>query len=312
MGQLTYYLLVVADTPGIYVEILICADPDEIWRRTQIPDLHERWDLRFTAIDYLPRRSEDEPQRFVYSTRIGFGLRIEGRGESIGGSDDTTGLRTSSLKFWSSDAKSLIEEGSGYWQYLPTPDGLRFLTWYDYRTRFGPVGRVVDRLLFRRLIGWATAWSFDRLRLWIDRGIPPETSTRMTLIHAFARFGIAFTWLWQGLVPKLMFASVDERAMVAAAGLPLGLVPAFGALELLFAAATLCFWRWRSFFLLNVLAMVGALLAVAFESPSYLLAAFNPVTLNVGMVLLSIIGYISAVDLPSASRCLRRAPKKAL
>jgi len=178
------YLLVVADDPGIYVEILICADADEIWRRTQIPDLHERWDLRFTAIEYLPRRSEDEPQRFVYSTRIGFGLSIEGEGESTGTREDATGARTSALKFWSSDAKSLIEEGSGYWQYLPIIDGVRFLTWYDYRARFGHVGRLVDRLLFRRLIGWATAWSFDRLRLWIDRGIPPETSMRMTLIHA--------------------------------------------------------------------------------------------------------------------------------
>ena len=311
-GLAKCYLLVVADDPGIYVEILICADADEIWRRTQIPDLHERWDLRFTAIEYLPRRSEDEPQRFVYSTRIGFGLSIEGEGESTGTREDATGARTSALKFWSSDAKSLIEEGSGYWQYLPIIDGVRFLTWYDYRTRFGHVGRLVDRLLFRRLIGWATAWSFDRLRLWIDRGIPPETSMRMTLIHAFARFGIAFTWLWQGLVPKLMFTSVDERAMIAAAGLPLGLVPAFGVLELVFAAVTLCFWRWRLFFLLNVLAMLGALIAVALRSPSYLVAAFNPVTLNVGMVLLSIIGYISAADLPSGSRCLRSAPKKAL
>ena len=300
----------VADHQGIYVEILICAGADEIWRRTQIPDLHERWDLRFTTIDYLPRRSEAEPQRFVYSTRIGFGLRIEGEGESTGAREDLTGLRTSALKFWSSDTKSLIEEGSGYWQYVPTTDGVRFLTWYDYRTRFGPVGRVIDRLLFRRLISWATAWSFDRLRLWIDRGIPPETSMRMTAIHAFARFGIAFIWLWQGLVPKLLFASVDERAMVAAAGLPLGFVPLFGALELVFAAAALCFWRWRSFFLLNALAMVGALLAVTFESPSYLVAAFNPVTLNLGMVLLSIIGYISAADLPSASCCFRNAPEK--
>ena len=300
----------VADAQGIYVEILICADADEIWRRTQIPDLHERWDLRFTTIAYLPRPSEDEPQRFVYSTRIGFGLRIEGEGESTGTREEVTGLRTSALKFWSSDVKSLIEEGSGYWQYVPTTDGVRFLTWYDYRTRFGPVGRVIDRLVFRRLIGWATAWSFDRLRLWIDRGVPPETSMRITLIHALARFGIAFTWLWQGLVPKLLFASVDERAMVAAAGLPLGLVPAFGALELVFAAVTLCFWRWRSFFLLNALAMVGALLAVVFESPYYLVAAFNPVTLNLGMILLSIIGYVSAADLPSASRCLRSAPKK--
>jgi len=36
-----------------------------------VPDLHERWDLRFTAIDYIPKHSQDEPQRFHYSTRIG-------------------------------------------------------------------------------------------------------------------------------------------------------------------------------------------------------------------------------------------------
>jgi hypothetical protein len=204
----------------------------------------------------------------------------------------------------------LIEEGSGYWKYVPTAGGVRFLTWYNYRTRFGAAGRLIDRLLFRRLIGWATAWSFDRLRLWIDRGVPPEISMRIALIHAFARLGIAFTWLWQGLVPKLMFASVDEQSMIAAAGLPLRLLPAIGALELVFAAATLFFWRWRSLFLLNILVMVAALIAVGFQSPSYLVAAFNPVTLNLGMVLLSIIGYFSAAELPSASRCLRHAPKQ--
>ena len=39
----------------IYVEIAIRAPLDELWRRTQSPDLHQRWDLRFTRIDYLPR-----------------------------------------------------------------------------------------------------------------------------------------------------------------------------------------------------------------------------------------------------------------
>jgi hypothetical protein len=300
---------VVADDPGIYVEILICAAADEIWRCTQVPDLHERWDLRFSAIDYLPKHSPDESQRFRYSTRIGFGLKIEGEGESTGTSEDTTGVRTSALKFWSSDPKSLIELGSGYWKYIPTAGGVRFLTWYDYRTRFGAAGRLIDRLIFRPLIGWATAWSFDRLRLWVDHGVPPQLSMRMALIHASARLGIAFTWLWQGLMPKLLFASVDEQAMMAAAGLPLSLVPAVGALEVLFAALTLGLWRWRPFFLLNIPLMTGALIAVALQSPSYLVAAFNPVTLNAGMVILSIIGYSSAAGLPSASRCLRHAVK---
>jgi hypothetical protein len=293
---------------GIYVEILISSSVDEIWRRTQVPELHELWDLRFTAIQYLPKGSEDEPQLFLYSTRIGFGLNIHGEGESTGTKEDATGTRISALKFWSSDTKSLIEEGSGYWRYVPTQDVTRFLTWYDSRTRFGVAGRLIDRIFFRPLIGWATAWSFDRLRLWIERGITPQVSFRLALIHAFARLGIAFIWLWQGLMPKILFPSLDEQTMMAATGLPVSFLPFIGVLELLFAAATLALWRWRKLFLLNALAMVAALVTVALNSPSYLVTAFNPVTLNVATILLSIIGYLAAANLPSASRCLRRAP----
>jgi hypothetical protein len=247
----------------------------------------------------------------LYSTRLGFGLRIEGEGESTATSQDATGgVRTSALLFSSWDRKSLIEAGSGYWQYHPTEAGVRFLTWYDYRMRFGRFGRMVDRLLFRPLIGWATAWSFDRLRLWIDRGVPPETSMRMTLIHAVARLGIAFTWMWHGLVPKLLFANSDEKAMVVAAGLPLRLLPVIGALELLFAAASLLLWRWRTWFLVNAVLTAAALVGVALRSPAYLVAAFNPVTLNGGMIVLSIVGYLASADIPSASRCLRHPAKR--
>ena len=59
---------------------------------------------------------------------------------------------------------------------MPVDGRVRFLTRYDYETRFGPVGRLVDRLIFRPLIGWATAWSFARLRLWLEDGIDPGVS----------------------------------------------------------------------------------------------------------------------------------------
>jgi len=166
--------------PGIYVETLIRKDIDEVWSHTQRPELHELWDLRFTSIQYLPRAAESEPQKFLYLTRIGFGLEIEGAGESTGTHDDG-GVRTSALKFWSADSKSLIETGSGYWKYLPTDDGVRFLTWYDYQTRFASPGRILDKFVFRPLLGWATAWSFDRLRIWIERGQAPETSLRLAV-----------------------------------------------------------------------------------------------------------------------------------
>src|SRR5438874_5026220 len=103
---------------GIYVEIPIHASMDELWEKTQNPQLHQRWDLRFTQIEYLPRQGE-EPQSFLYRTRVGFGLKIDGEGESIGERDGDGGSRTSSLKFWSEDPKSLIKTGSGYWKYVP-------------------------------------------------------------------------------------------------------------------------------------------------------------------------------------------------
>lgn len=116
---------------GIYVEILIRSSMHDLWQKTQRPDLHEQWDLRFTDIEYLPRPDESAPQRFLYATRIGFGLGIRGEGESLTTREGDYGRRTSALRFWSDDRKSLIREGSGYWQYIPQEDRIRFLTWYD-------------------------------------------------------------------------------------------------------------------------------------------------------------------------------------
>ncbi len=291
------------------MEILIREDLARIWELTQKPELHERWDLRFTRIVYLPRPSLAEPQRFLYQTRIGFGLSIEGTGESVGEYAKDTGDTTSSLKFASSDPKSLIRQGSGYWRYVPIEDGLRFFTWYDYQVRFGLLGRIVDRLVFRRLIGWATAWSFDRLRLWAELGQTPETSMNFALIHATARITIAFIWLWHGLIPKLIFRQSDERAMLAQSGLPVQWLPWIGALEIALGFLVLFTWNRRVVFIANALLMVAALLAVAVKSPDYLWAAFNPVTLNLAVIALSLVGFVASRSLPTARRSLRRDPK---
>jgi len=51
----------------IYVEITIACPPADVWERTQDPELHERWDARFSHIDYPP--GDGDAQRFVRSTR---------------------------------------------------------------------------------------------------------------------------------------------------------------------------------------------------------------------------------------------------
>jgi hypothetical protein len=98
---------------SIYVEILIRAPMDVLWAHTQTPALHERWDLRFSGIDYLPKAHDTEPQRFRYTTRIGFGLEVGGEGETVGQRDLTDGSRSSALRFGSGEPLSIIREGRG-------------------------------------------------------------------------------------------------------------------------------------------------------------------------------------------------------
>lgn len=301
---------------SIYVETYIRASMEELWEKTQIPGLHLRWDLRFTNIEYLPRPDDREPQRFLYSTRLGFGLAIDGYGETVGAREGAEGQRTSALRFWSDDWKSLILEGSGYWKYIPTDDGVRFITSYDYRVRGGFLGRAFDRTMFRPLLGWATAWSFDRLRMWIEHGYDPEVSMRLALTYSLARRGVGFTWLYHGAVVKLLTKDRDERRMLRAGGLREEAVPPLlsliGWAETVFGLLFFLPVRMRWPFLLSIASMLGATVSVALTSREYLISAFNPVTLNLAMVLLSLIGLLAADEAPSARRCLRQPARSEL
>ena len=296
--------------PGIYVEITIHDELEKIWRFTQTPELHQRWDLRFTEIQYLPRTNPDAPQQFLYATRVAFGLAIRGTGESVGRRTLPNGESTSALRFDSDDPKSLIRTGSGYWRYVPTSAGIRFFTWYDYRVRFGIPGKLIDEFAFRPLMGWATAWSFDRMRLWVEDGQTPETSLQLFVIHAAARIAIAAIWLWHGLIPKLIYKNIDERSMLADANIPHTFLPFIGGCEVLLGILFLFGWKLRPMFLLNIVLMLGATIAVAAKSPRFLSAAFNPVSLNAAVIALSVVAWIASSKLPSASRCLRKDPKE--
>ncbi len=295
---------------SIYVEIEILGPLDQVWMRTQAPELHEKWDLRFSEIRYLPRPDALLPQRFLYATRIGFGLKIRGEGESVG-SGGNGDERSSALKFWSEDPKSLIREGSGFWKYVKLDEhATRFLTRYDYDVRFGVVGRLVDRWAFRPLIGWATAWSFDRLRLWIEKGIEPALAMRRWLIYLLSRLALGFVFVYQGLVPKILFRHADELAMVRALGLSESgsgwVCVGIGCAEVVLGFLVMLAWRLRWPIWLILVAMPAAAIAVAVNSPGYLAAAFNPISLNVSVFALAAIVLLGGGDLPSAARCLRR------
>lgn len=283
---------------------------DELWQATQAPDQHQRWDLRFSHISYLPRTSERDPQRFLYSTRLGFGLSIDGEGQTVGERNKDDKEYTSALAFWSDHPLSLIKRGSGYWKYIVTDEGITFLTRYDYDTRWGLLGRIFDVVVFRPLIGWATAWSFDSLRLWLEQGIDPRLSRRNSVGYMGVRSTLALTWIYQGLVPKLLFKDTGELDILRSAGLSSQVarvsLTLLGVGEIAFGLSFLV-PRWRPPYRTNI-GILAVLLGGALRGKkSIFVAPFNPASLTVTMVGLSICGLTSdSVSLPSAARCRRK------
>ncbi|MFS4093766.1 hypothetical protein [Streptomyces sp. AF1A] len=192
---------------GLYTETHIRTGLDELWAHTQDPGRHQRWDLRLSGIEYLPR-THGEPRRFRYTARVLPFLTVSGTGVGAGEHGRHDGSRIAALRFSSSHPLSPIAEGSGYCRYVPDAHGVRFVTGCDYRPRWGVFGAVADRLLLRPLIRWATAWSFDRLRLWLERGVTPE--------RALAN------WLAEMAVRVLLLAAcltgLDHRSLLALFG----------------------------------------------------------------------------------------------
>lgn len=297
----------------IYVESRIHAPIERLWTATQDPEQHQRWDVRFGRITYLDRVA-GEAQRFTYATTVAPGITVSGTGESLGDRERPDGTRWSGLKFWAQDRRSIIKSGAGYWRYIPTDDGVRFLTRFDYLPRWGRVGALLDAALFRPLFGLATAWSFDRLRLWLEDDIPPERSRDRAITHATAVAGLAAVFAYQGLVPKVWKLDRAEVAIWRELGLGEQLarrvVRSVGAAEAGFAVATVLRSDKRWPFLVAIAAMPTLAIGAATANRSILTRAFNPASLGFAVVALAGVALTTRSGRPSGRRPRRHAPDR--
>lgn len=181
----------------IYVQAAIRADLDRVWELTQDTDAHARWDLRFSAIRPVEALASGG-YRFRYERSLLL-LTLTGRGTSLGERHGRDGSRTSALRFVPDNRLSPLGQGRGYWRYTPTTDGVTFTTGYDYEPGWGG---LLDALVLRRFIGWLTAWSFDRLRIWAETGVEPE---RWPLVSVLA--------VWRSERPRAARCRRDGRGM---------------------------------------------------------------------------------------------------
>lgn len=292
----------------IYVKTEIETTMDELWKYTQDPKIHTEWDARFTEISYL-EKNQDEPQRFLYKTKIGFGLEIAGEGESIGELQKEGGERISSLKFWTDSKLSLISVGRGYWKYTPNENKVRFETQYDYETRFGGIGRFIDSYIFRPLLGWATAWSFDALKLWLEKGFHPRLLLKRAITYYLICFLLSFVWIYQGLIPKILYTHPEEVQMlsklIVSENYAAVIIKMVGFLEIVFGVIWLLPFRKQKLFFLHTFIILILTAAAGFTNIASFMQPFNPITLNIILIGLSIIGYLNSNNLPQAKNCKR-------
>ena len=310
----------------IYVEIDLQASMEDAWRYTQNPKLHEQWDLRFTSITYSEKKFADKPQRFTYETKVMPGLTVSGWGESKGEHLKKDGAKISSLHFGTPQKISPIAEGKGYWKYIPHEQGLTFLTQYDYDVRYGKLGTLFD-IVFRPLMGWATALSFDVLKRWLEKGENPFSQYRRFFLTMLISGLFCFIWLYHGLVPKVLVQHPDEVMMVKDALANLSsvtttkndanlsnatvLVYWIGIAEMIFALSWLLPRGKRLLFGLQILLFPILTLCAVLAHSTIAMAPFNPVTFNGALWILSIIGFQLSKDLPSAKSCKRKRGEKA-
>lgn len=108
-----------------------------------------------------------------------------------------------------------------------------------------------------------------------------------------ARFIISFSWLYHGLIPKLIHIAPLELKMTASFGfnaeISTLITRAAGVGEMIFAVMFFIFYRSILINILNIAALVGLMLFVAVLQPTLLIEAFNPVTTNFAMIAFSLV-----------------------
>ena len=203
----------------IVVEAIIPAPVEIVWERSQVPEQHTAWDIRFNHIGYLDQTDDRGYRRMDYRTNIALGMTIKGHGRYLTNSEHSH----SSFEFDSNDWKSIIRNGRGIWLYRPCSEGTLFKTVYDYDVRHGWIGRFLDAAIFRSLLQLATEWGFETLRQWCagDDQATARRRGRLAFLWFYLkrRFGVqpdvgaARSWLGTGQVAETLY----ERELFAGA-----------------------------------------------------------------------------------------------
>lgn len=142
----------------------------------------------------------------------------------------------------------------------------------------------------------------------MENPVPKMLSEKLRLVYWVANITIALTWIYHGIIPKLLYMETGELSMVTASGMFEGnettLVYAVGVLEIIFGMMFLFLGRLKLMHWLNIGALVALGIAACVIKNDIYSYPFNPATTAFGVIGLSIVvltirGYLPARSKPS-------------
>lgn len=104
---------------------------------------------------------------------------------------------------------------------------------------------------------------------------------------------LAMLWIYQGLVPKVIYKVIEEQLFWEFTGIQFLSIPSLiqlsGVGEIIFGILFLIFRQSKVLHYLNILAMLFFIVVVAVVYPHYFVQGFNPFIMNTAMAALSIV-----------------------
>ena len=112
-------------------------------------------------------------------------------------------------------------------------------------------------------------------------------------INQISRFIISLSWIYHGLVPKLIWIAPLEREMTASFGfseeISALVTHSAGLGEVMFGIVFFFLYKNKFINKINILVLSGLLFFVAAFNPQLLAEAFNPVTTNLPLIAFSVV-----------------------
>ena len=113
-----------------------------------------------------------------------------------------------------------------------------------------------------------------------------------------ARYILGLSWIYQGLLPKLVTVAPLEKALTGTLGysdsVSLLITKSAGVAEIVFGVLLIVFYKSRPLLMLSMIGLFLLCGFVALQMPSLLMEAFNPVTTNFALIGLSYVLYANS------------------